>query len=542
MTTSPPTTSAVSHHHDGTPVRTLAAVLRTRAASSPDGIATIEPSGRTTWAQMDATANRVANALAADGVRAGDRVVFIGANSAVALEVLHGAARLGAIGVPVNSRLAVPEVAHILGDADPAVVVLGADEAHLLPATADLPHLARVVHLGQADGATPFADWIADVPATDPGHVADPDDTCVIFYTSGTTGLPKGIELTGDNLGQATGQMQRDLELDTTSVASAPVPFFHVAGFGLAMVATIDGAALLLEQATTPAALVDLLITRQVTHAVLVPTLLQVMVNMPETREQDWSRLRYVIYGAMPIPLPVLEAANEVLGCRFIQKYGLTETTGGGTVLGPDDHTPDPATSQRLRSAGRPMDGAEVRVVGPDSLEPLPVGERGEVAIRGGCVMKGYWRNPEETAKAVGPDGWLRTGDGGSFDQDGYLYLHDRLKDMIVTGGENVYPAEVESVMTGHPDLAEVAVIGVPSDRWGESPWAVVVPRTGTHPDPDQIIAWTRERLAHFKCPVGVTIQDALPRNATGKLLKRDLRDEHTTEPRPTRSTSERDA
>ena len=503
-------------------------MIRRRAAATPDGVAVIEADRTTTFREQDEIASRVGNALLADGVAAGDRVAFIGGNSPEFLQVLYGAGKIGAIATAVNSRLAVPEVAHILGDAEPAVVVLGAGEAHLLPATADLPHLARVVHLGQADGATPFADWIADVPATDPGHVADPDDTCVIFYTSGTTGLPKGIELTGDNLGRAMATMHHEMELDTTSVASAPVPFFHVAGFGLALVAMVNGAALLLEQATTPTALVDLLVRRRVTHAVLVPTLLQFIVNMPETREQDWSRLRYVIYGAMPIPLPVLKASNEILGCRFLQAYGLTESTGGVTILRPEDHVPDPAYERRLRSAGRPMPNVQIKVVDPATLEELPVGERGEVMIGGARIMKGYWRNPEETAKAVGPDGWLRTGDGGSFDQDGYLYLHDRLKDMIVTGGENVYPAEVESVMTGHPDLAEVAVIGVPSDRWGESPWAVVVPRTGTHPDPDQIIAWTRERLAHFKCPVGVTIQDALPRNATGKLLKRDLRDEHT--------------
>ena len=215
------------------------------------------------------------------------------------------------------------------------------------------------------------------------------------------------------------------------------------------------------------------LVEERVSHAVLVPTLLQTLLTEPGVHEADWSRLRYVIYGSSPIPRPVIEEATRVFGCDFIQSYGLTETTGGMTVLDGADHL-DP-DERRLRSAGRAFRTAEVRVVDPVTLEDVAPGARGEVLVRGPMVMKGYWRNPEATSAALTEDGWLRTGDGGSVDADGYLYLHDRLKDMIVSGGENVFPAEVESVMTGHPEVAQVAVVGVTSARWGESPLAVVV-------------------------------------------------------------------
>ena len=260
------------------------------------------------------------------------------------------------------------------------------------------------------------------------------------------------------------------------------------------------------------------------THAAVVPTVLQRLLALPEARTADWSALSHIVYGASPIPLPVLREAVSVIGCSFVQSYGLTESTGGFTLLGPADHVPDEAFAHRLVSAGRPMPGARVRVVDPITLADLGVGERGEVLVGGSRVMKGYWRKPDLTAEIMLPGGWLRTGDGGSFDADGYLYLHDRLKDMLISGGENVYPAEVESVLTGHPAVAEVAVVGVPSDRWGESPYAVVVLRPGFSVTAEELIAWTRERLAHFKCPVGVSFVAALERTASGKLRKQAIR------------------
>ncbi|GAA3207875.1 long-chain-fatty-acid--CoA ligase [Actinocorallia longicatena] len=511
----------------GRRVERLADILRARAAATPDAPAVIEPGRTTTFGELDARASQVAQALFGDGVRSGDRVAYIGVNAPSFLEVLFGAAKLGAVATAVNNRLNPAEVAQILADAEPAVLVLGAGDGELAPAEGTIPSLTRVVTTDGDAGTTGFEAWIADRPGVDPGVEPDPEDTAVIFYTSGTTGLPKGIMLSGRNIGQALATMHYEIELDGTSVAMAPIPYFHVSGFGLALVALLNGSALLLEMATDPAALRDLLISRRVSHAALVPTLIQRLIALPGVAEEDWSALKYVVYGASPIPLPVIHAATTTIGCKFLQSYGLTESTGGVTMLNPGDHLPGPGEEHRLRSAGRPMPGVELKIVDPETLEELAPGERGEVIIGGGHVMKGYWRRPAETEATFLPDGWLRTGDGGSLDGDGYLYLHDRLKDMIVTGGENVYPAEVESVLSGHPSVAEAAVIGVPSDRWGETPFAVVVPRPGTVLDPGELIAWTRDRLAHFKCPTAVTVVDVLPRNASGKLLKNRLRAEH---------------
>lgn len=512
---------------DGRPVVRIADILRANAAATPDAPAIIEADAVTSFAALDRLANRVANALARDGVRPGDRVAFLGSNSPAFLAVLYGAAKMGAIPTALNNRLAPAEISHILADAQPSVVVVGAGDDQHLPAAAPTVGLLRLVTGGDASeqtGATAWADWLLDVATTDPDVRQDVDDTAVIFYTSGTTGPAKGIELTGRNIGIALSPLQHTIKLDRSSVATAPIPFFHIAGIGLALVATLNGSALLLESAASLPDLVELWQRHRVSHAVVVPAVLQVLINVPGVAGADFSALKYLIYGAAPIPVPVLTRATEIFGCSFVQSYGLTESTGGITILTPQDHRPAPGLEKRLQSVGRPLPGSQVRIVDPVTMEELPAGQRGEVLIGGDLVMKGYWRRPEATLATILPGGWLRTGDGGSLDADGYLFLHDRIKDMIVSGAENIYPAEVESVLSGHPDIAEIAVVGVPSQRWGESPFAIAVARTGFEPSAQEIITWARERLAHFKCPVGVRFVDALPRTASGKIRKADLR------------------
>jgi acyl-CoA synthetase (AMP-forming)/AMP-acid ligase II len=503
-----------SYHPDGSPVYTLADVIRKRAAATPEAIALAEAGRLTSFAELDRRSSQVARALQAKEVGPGDRVVYIGASGPEFAEVMYGAAKIRAIFTAVNNRLSAREVLAILADAEPRVVVTDA---------------AAAVLVAGFDGAVLVTDggyqsWRDAAPAEDPGEVAGPDETALLLYTSGTTGAPKGVELTGRNLGCALHELHTGIELDTRSVCAAPIPFFHIAGLGMLLAANLNGGNLLLEQAPDMAGVLRLLVERQVTHAVLVPTVLQRLLALPEARTTDWSTLSYVVYGASPIPLPVLQAATEVIGCKFLQSYGLTESTGGFTLLGPADHVPAAEFEHRLRSAGRPMAGSPVRVVDPVTLRDCPPGQRGEVIVSGSRVMKGYWRKPEQSAEVLLPGGWLRTGDGGSFDADGYLYLHDRLKDMIVTGGENVYPVEVESVLTGHPAVAEVAVVGVPSSAWGESPWAVVVLSPGACVSEAELIAWTRDRLAHFKCPAGVTFVPTLARTASGKLQKQAIR------------------
>jgi acyl-CoA synthetase (AMP-forming)/AMP-acid ligase II len=459
-----------SYYPDGSPVYSLADIIRQRAAASPARVALAEPGRLTSFADLDRRSSQVAEALQRKGVAPGDRVAFVGASGPEFAEVLYGTAKCRAIFTAVNNRLYAREVLAILADVEP---------------------------------------------------------------TSGTTGTPKGVELTGRNLGCALHELHAGIGLDENSVCAAPIPFFHVAGLGLFLAADLNGGSLLLKQPPDTLGVLNMLVDREVTHAAVVPTVLQRLLARPEAKTADWSALKYVVYGASPIPLPVLREATEVIGCSFLQSYGLTESTGGFTLLGPADHVPDEKYAHRLRSAGRPMTGARVRVVDPVTLADRPVGERGEVLVAGSRIMKGYWRKPEQTAEVMLPGGWLRTGDGGSFDADGFLYLHDRLKDMIVSGGENVYPAEVESVMTGHPAVAEVAVVSVPSAEWGESPYAVVVLRPGTQISADELISWTKDRLAHYKCPVGVTFASSLARTASGKLQKQAIRSSHGPRPVP---------
>ena len=521
-----------SYHADGTPVTSLADVIRKRAAATPDGIALVRAGQVTTFAGIEAGSSQAAAALRAAGVATGERVAFIGASGPALAEVMYATAKCGGIFTAVNSRLARPEVEAILGDAEPRVVVADAASAWIAAAAAGFGFPCTVLVTGEpgdpgraaADGELSYEAHRDAAPPADPGATAGPDDTALILYTSGTTGLPKGVELTGRNLGCALRELHAGIGLDERSVGAAPIPFFHISGLGLLLAANLNGSQLLLDQVTDTPGLLRFLTSRRVTHAAVVPTVLQRLLALPEARTADWSALSHIVYGASPIPLPVLRAAVDVIGCSFVQSYGLTESTGGFTLLGPADHVPGEDVAHRLRSAGRPMTGARVRIVDPVTLADVAPGERGEVLVAGSRVMKGYWRKPEQTAEVILPGGWLRTGDGGSFDADGFLYLHDRLKDMLVSGGENVYPAEVESVLTGHPAVAEVAVVGVQSDRWGESPYAVVVLRPGAEATEAELIDWTRDRLAHSKCPVGVSFVPELARTASGKLRKHAIR------------------
>jgi long-chain acyl-CoA synthetase len=303
------------------------------------------------------------------------------------------------------------------------------------------------------------------------------------------------------------------------------MPLFHIGGSGWATVAHFLGARLEILRDIDFGELVRLFSTRGVTHAFVVPAVLQFMQLVPGVADADFSSLEVIVYGASPISEEVLAASIKLLGCRFFQVYGLTETTGAITHLPPSDHDLAGPTLHRLRSCGVAGPGVELRIrdvmTGADIDEP---GVPGEILVRSQQVMKGYWNNQEATDEAIDGDGWFRSGDIGYLDADGYLYIHDRVKDMIVSGGENIYPAEVENVLMSHPSIADVAVIGVPSEKWGESPKAIVVLKPDGQADAEEIIAFARERLASYKCPTSVDFTDALPRNPSGKILKKDLR------------------
>lgn len=510
----------------GLPLVDVASIIRQQRGVSDDVIAVKEADYSGTYRELDERSSQVANALAADGVGPGDRVAIFSANNHYFMELVYGAAKIGAVAAPINTRLAEKEVRALMRTCEPKVLFVGEAEQPAAPSSDQVPGLVRLLD------AESYEQYISQHPATDPGYEADPDDLAVLLFSSGTTGLPKGIQLTGRNFTANLSPLpEREHEGHIT--AMAPVPFFHVTGLTTALGYGNKGATLILQLPTSPSDLMRLLLEEKVTHAVGVPTIIQMLTQLPEAKEADWSHLHTFGYGGAPMPLPVIHAAHEILGCDLMQGYGLTETTAAVTALFPEDHIPTPGREKQVGSVGRALPGVELKIVDPATGDELPVGGRGEVWVRGPRVTRGYWNRPEENAKAFSDGGWFATGDGGSLDEEGFLYLHDRIKDMIVTGAENVYPAEVESTLTAHPAIAEVAVIGVPSQKWGESPYAIAVCRPGADLSADELIAWCREQIAHYKCPVGVAFVDVLPRNPNGKLLKRVLREQYGATPAP---------
>jgi long-chain acyl-CoA synthetase len=351
-------------------------------------------------------------------------------------------------------------------------------------------------------------------------------DVAVQLYTSGTTGRPKGAMLTHANI-VVPRRLAAQADLDWNrwgpeDVSLVAMPVAHIGGTGWGVVGLINGAKGVVAREFDPTKVLDFIEKDRVSKMFMVPAALQVVVRLPRARQVDYSRLTHILYGAAPIPLDLLRECVAVFGCGFVQQYGMTETTGTVVYLPPEDHDPDGGV--RMRSAGLPLPGAELRIL-DEHGQVLPPGEVGEVAVRSPANMAGYWKLPEATALAVDADGWLRTGDAGYLDADGYLFIHDRVKDMIISGGENIYPAEVESAVYGHPHVAEVAVIGVPDDTWGEAVKAVVALKPGAPEDPADIIAFAKGRIAGFKAPKTVDFIGALPRNASGKILRRELRE-----------------
>ncbi len=509
----------------------LADITRTQAAEHPDKPAIVCDGRTLTYSELDAEANLVANALVAASVGSQDRVGFIGKNIPEYFTLLFGAAKVNAVTVAVNWRLAPPEMAYILDDAQAEVVVVEEEfvgHVDQISLAAD----PLVIVVGSVVGAgvdrTTYTDWIADQPADDPGYPSAIDDTAVQLYTSGTTGLPKGAELSNRNLMSIVGPVSTMMLLRDDSVILHVMPLFHIGGSGVAIVGLYTGCTNVVHRDVDPVRILADIETHRVNAAFMVPALLQVLPMMPGASDTDFSSLENILYGASPITEQVLTASMALLKAPHTQAYGLTETTGIVTLLPPEDHDPGGPRAHLLRSAGKPVEGVELRLVDPLGND-VPDGEVGEIWVRTVQNLKGYWNKPEATAEVYpeGRDenglGWFRTGDA-AYLRDGYVFIHDRVKDMIVSGGENIYPAEIENAIMSHPDVADVAVIGVPSERWGESPLALIVPADGADPSSDEIVEYCRGLLASFKLPKGVERIETIPRNPSGKILKTELR------------------
>lgn len=507
---------------------TLGDVANLQARERGDDTAFVFEGRVTSYAAFNAHANQVANGLLQAGVKKGARVSFLGKNSDHYFETLFGGAKAGAVMAPVNWRLAPPEIVYIVNDCKAEVLFVGPEFTALAKQIApELPSLRLIIAMEDGVPEWPaFETWrdaqSTDEPRTDVGW----DDVVVQLYTSGTTGRPKGAMIRHSGiLGMRRHKPEDVAEWNTWSpddVSLVAMPIFHIGGTGWGISGLVNGAKGIVAREFDPHKVLDFIERDRITKIFMVPAAMQIVVRHPRAREIDYSCIKYILYGASPIPLDLLRECMEVFGCGFVQMYGMTETTGTIVALPPEDH--DPKGNARMRSAGKPLPGVEV-VILDENGKALGTNEVGEIATRSIANMAGYWNLDEATAKTIGKDGWLRTGDAGYIDEDGYVYIHDRVKDMIISGGENIYPAEVENAIFGHPDVADVGVIGVPDPKWGEAVKAIVVLKPGKDAKAEDIIGWARTKIAGYKVPKSVDFIEALPRNPSGKILRRQLRE-----------------
>ena len=501
---------------------TLDDIVRRNGLRFPDKPALSCDSAGYSWAELDRRVTRLGNAFLDAGLRGGDRVAVLLGNCSEYFEIYFACARSGLIAVPVNFRLTGPELSQIIDHAGPSLLITDAEYAGQAGTIRNLPQRRWSISAEPVEG---FQDYRSIMDAADATPVsAELNDTFAIFYTSGTTGLPKGALVSHRNLemnGYNQAIADRSVPGDSNLLAT---PIYHMGAVFMAVTYMMLGCTQHILRKFNPGAWLGLLEQSRASVALLVPTMINAVVNAPELQKYDLSSLRLVFYGGGPMPVSVLERAIDRLGCGFTQGYGLTETLEA-TFLVSDDHVINGTETQtrRLASAGREAVGAEVRIV-DDAGVDLPGGETGEILVKSESVIAGYWNNPEETANAI-RDGWFHTGDLGYLDDERYLFVVDRKKDMVVSGGVNIYSKEIESVLYRHPAVLEAAVIGLPDEAWGEVVTAVISTRPGRAVTGQALIDFCRTSLAGYKKPRKVFFMDELPKNPSGKILKRVLRD-----------------
>ncbi len=479
--------------------------MRWRARRGPDFPVTWYQGRQRTWSEMHRTSSELAAGLVSElRIEPGDRVAILDKNSDVYIELLFALNKAGAVACPVNWRLTPPEVATVVGDADPKLLVVSDD----LRQNADQVS-CRVLGFGELPRVPGGADPLRDAE----------EQVTWQLYTSGTTGIPKGAMLTNLNLLGLTGNLAIEIKgFDEYGRSLVAMPMYHIGGCGWALAAMFAGCTAVITRDFVPQDILKVIVEEKVNTAFLVPAALLFLTSLPESQGADYSALKNIAYGASPITPDLLKRSIETFGCRFTQVYGLTETTGAVTFLQHEEHV-----GERFLSCGRSGFGHELKVVGFDGKE-LTHGEVGEIVYRGPGTMVGYWHKERETNDAI-RNGWFHTGDAGTMDSDGFIFIKDRIKDMIISGGENIYPAEVEAVLAGHPAIADVAVIGIPDDKWGETVKAIVICKPGMTVGAEELLDWSRSRLAGFKRPTSVDFVQVIPRNPSGKILKKELRE-----------------
>lgn len=514
----------------GTPVgagtRTLSSVISRQAAERPDHVAILCEGREVSYAELHAESNRTARALRAAGVRWRSRVAYLGKESEHYYEIAFACAKSEAVLVPINWRLSPGEVEHVLRDSGAAVVFVEQDQLDVVTGLLDeIPTLREVVRIDGAEGdGAGLRAWKSGQSSDDVNTATDEHDPVVQIYTSGTTGLPKGVVLpnlcffTFPQAMRDSGLHWMDWRPDDLSLIA--LPGFQIAGFSWAMQGFNAGVTNVVMRMFVSGQALSLIRSAGITITFVAPAMLQMMLTEHGVTPAAFSSLRKVAYGGSPISETLLGQCIDVIGCDFLQIYAATETGNVATCLPPEDHY---VGSPVLKAAGRAYPGVEVKIIDRGGA-PLAPGEMGEVCVLTPAPMVEYWNLPEETAKTL-VDGWVHTGDTGYLDERGYLFLGDRIKDVIISAGQNIYPAEIENVLVKHPAVADLAVIGVPHDRWGESVHAVVVPREGHTVRARELMLFARQELADYKVPSSWDLVDSLPRNPAGKVLRRELRD-----------------
>jgi long-chain acyl-CoA synthetase len=501
--------------------------LRRAVQTKPDGASTTFGNRHRIWRQTAERVACVAGALSALGVRRGDRVAILSLNTDRYFELMYAIPWIGAVMVPLNTRLAAPEIEYILNDAGATLLFIdGAMAHHLTALEGKIPTVREVVwidDIASPDGMLHYEDLTAYEAAEDVG--ASDDDLAGLFYTGGTTGRSKGVMLTHTNLVMNAMNAVAGIGFNADTAYIHSGPMFHLADGASTFGVTLAGGRHAFVHRFDPVDVLQTIQSEKVTHAQFVPTMINMLVNHPRFGEFDISTLAFILYGASPMPEGVLRKAMQAMPrVKLMHAYGMTEAAPIVTLLDPRYTTLAGPFAGKLKSCGQVALGCEIKVVDA-SRQEVPRGTAGELAIRGANIMKGYWNRPAETA-AVLEDGWYYSGDGAYMDEEGFVYIVDRLKDMIISGGENVYSAEVENAISLIDGVAEVAVIGIPDERWGERVHAIVVPKAGAALTADRVMEHCHEQIAGYKCPKSVEFRDTpLPLSGAGKILKRDLRE-----------------
>ncbi|WP_438712609.1 long-chain-fatty-acid--CoA ligase [Aquimarina muelleri] len=515
-------------NHDEVIKKTLADTTVLLSKSYKDKTAIIAQDISLTYLEFDQHTNQIANGLLKEGIKPEARIVFLGKDTHINYEVLYGCAKAKAVLVPINWRLSPQEILTIIEDAEAEILFVDqAFYAIISQIEQQLIGLTKIIGYNKPYSSwSDYTQWRSVQEKTPPNLLYDTEDVVLQMYTSGTTGKPKGVQLSNDSFFKLLDTMQskhNDLWMDIngTDILLHCVPFFHIGGLWWGVQSLIAGATLIMQETFIAWQALEYIEKYKITKMAMVPAMLQFMLSEPNSDIADLSSLKGFLYGGSPINPPLMRRAIGILNCDFYQIYGMTETGNMAVCLRPEDHID--ISKDCIKAAGKPLPGVVIKVVTPDFID-VPLGTIGEICIQSPSNMVGYWKREEATKNTL-IDGWIRTGDAGYIDADGYVYICDRIKDMIICSGENIYPAEIEAVLSEHSAIEEIAVIGIPDERWGETAKAFIVLNAGYSLKKRELINYARGKIADYKIPQFIEIVEALPRNSSGKIMKRVLRE-----------------